>query len=60
MVEEKVRPQGVNLVDAHFPEAFFDYVHVNNVLEHVLDPMAFLKEVKRIVKPRLTRYCSRS
>src|SRR4030095_4805450 len=29
-----------NLVDAHFPEAFFDYVHVNNVLEHVLDPMA--------------------
>jgi SAM-dependent methyltransferase len=40
-----------NLVDAHFPEAFFDYVHVNNVLEHVLDPMAFLKEVKRIVKP---------
>ena len=40
-----------NLGAAHFPEAFFDYVHVNNVLEHVLDPVALLKEVKRIVKP---------
>src|SRR5262245_15826583 len=27
-----------DLVDLHFPEACFDYIHVNNVLEHVLDP----------------------
>ena len=40
-----------NLADVHFPEKFFDYVHVNNVLEHVLDPISLLKECRRIVKP---------
>ncbi len=40
-----------DLADAHFPESFFDYVHVNNVLEHVLDPVALLKECRRIIKP---------
>jgi len=40
-----------DLHDAAFPEAFFDYVHVNNVLEHVLTPVALLKECRRIIKP---------
>ncbi len=35
---------------AGFPEAFFDYVYVNNVLEHVRDPLAFLKECRRILR----------
>ena len=40
-----------DLADAAFPEAFFDYVHVNNVLEHVLNPVSLLKECRRIIKP---------
>ena len=40
-----------DLADAHFPDQHFDYVHVNNVLEHVLDPLSLLKECRRIVKP---------
>jgi 2-polyprenyl-3-methyl-5-hydroxy-6-metoxy-1,4-benzoquinol methylase len=40
-----------DLVDAAFPDAFFDYVHVNNVLEHVLNPIQLLKECRRIIKP---------
>ena len=40
-----------NLVDIHFPDASFDYVHVNNVLEHVLDPVTLLTECRRIIKP---------
>jgi 2-polyprenyl-3-methyl-5-hydroxy-6-metoxy-1,4-benzoquinol methylase len=40
-----------DLADVHFPDAFFDYVHVNNVLEHVLEPVSLLKECRRIVKP---------
>lgn len=40
-----------DLADAQFPTAFFDYVHVNNVLEHVLNPVSLLKECRRIIKP---------
>ena len=40
-----------DLTDAAFPDAFFDYVHVNNVLEHVLTPVSLLQECKRILKP---------
>lgn len=40
-----------DLADAAFPDAFFDYVHVNNVLEHVLNPVSLLKECRRIIKP---------
>ena len=47
-----------DLTDAAFPDAFFDYVHVNNVLEHVLDPISLLKECRRIVKPDGTFFLS--
>lgn len=37
--------------DAGFPEAFFDVVHVNHVLEHLSDPHATLVEIRRILRP---------
>lgn len=40
-----------DLADARFADAYFDYVHVNNVLEHVLNPMPLLEECRRIIKP---------
>jgi len=40
-----------DLADARFPDEFFDYVHVNNVLEHVLNPISLLEECRRIIKP---------
>jgi SAM-dependent methyltransferase len=40
-----------DLTDAGFPDEYFDYVHVNNVLEHVLDPVGLLVECHRILKP---------
>ena len=40
-----------DLKDASYPDAFCDYVHVNNVLEHVLDPISLLQECRRIIKP---------
>ena len=39
------------LEDARFDDASFDIVTMWDVLEHVPDPMATLREVKRILKP---------
>lgn len=39
------------LSEVNFPESYFDYVHVNNVLEHVIEPLSLLKEVRRLIKP---------
>lgn len=39
-----------NLADAGFQNGFFDYVHVNNVLEHVLDPVSLLRQCRRVIK----------
>jgi len=47
-----------NLADAHFPSNYFDYVHVNNVLEHVLNPLELLHECYRIIKPDGVFYVS--
>jgi hypothetical protein len=38
------------LADVHYPEGFFDYIQLHNVLEHVRDPMTLLKECRRILK----------
>jgi len=40
-----------HLADVAFPTADFDVVTIHDVLEHVPDPVAFLEEVKRILKP---------
>jgi 2-polyprenyl-3-methyl-5-hydroxy-6-metoxy-1,4-benzoquinol methylase len=40
-----------NLIDIAFPAKFFDFIHINNVLEHVLKPVEMLEESRRIVKP---------
>ena len=40
----------VNSSDVNFPDAFFDYIQVHNVLEHVRDPMTLLRECRRILK----------
>ncbi len=38
------------LQDVGFPDQFFDYIHMNNVLEHLRNPVGLLKEVRRIIK----------
>jgi SAM-dependent methyltransferase len=38
------------LQDARFSDGFFDVVRLDNVLEHLRDPKATLKEVSRILK----------
>jgi len=36
--------------EANYPSEFFDFIHISHVIEHVLDPRAYLKEMKRILK----------
>ena len=39
------------LEQAHFPDSYFDVVTLWDVLEHVPDPAATLREINRILKP---------
>jgi SAM-dependent methyltransferase len=43
--------KNVPLEKTGFPNNFFDFIHFNNVLEHVTNPLAAMKEVARILKP---------
>ncbi|MBI4719983.1 MAG: class I SAM-dependent methyltransferase [Chitinivibrionia bacterium] len=38
------------LAEADYPARSFDYIHVNNVLEHVRDPVGLLAACKRMLK----------
>jgi ubiquinone/menaquinone biosynthesis C-methylase UbiE len=41
-----------------FPDASFDFVNINEVIEHVRDPHAMLAEVRRVLKPGGGAYIS--
>lgn len=40
------------LQEAHLPDATFDYVRLNHVFEHLLDPNETLREIRRILRPK--------
>ncbi|UCF78485.1 MAG: methyltransferase domain-containing protein [Candidatus Eiseniibacteriota bacterium] len=51
----KARGAGINFIkgnlfNASFEDGFFDSVYMNSVLEHVVDPLSLLREVKRILR----------
>jgi ubiquinone/menaquinone biosynthesis C-methylase UbiE len=37
--------------EAKYPDNYFDFIHISHVIEHVLDPKAYISEMKRILKP---------
>ena len=54
---KEARRRGINvfcqdLLDIHFKNNFFDCVRLWSVLEHLYNPTAYLKEIKRILKPK--------
>lgn len=39
------------LIDAGYADDTFDIVHLNEVIEHVVDPVALLTEIHRVLRP---------
>jgi SAM-dependent methyltransferase len=39
-----------DIFDAGYPDNFFDCVYMDSVLEHLIDPVTYLKELNRIMK----------
>ena len=48
--DKKIIFKNTDLISANFPDHFFDCIYIDSVLEHVLNPRAYLKELYRIVK----------
>lgn len=53
---EYARQQGIEvfegtLTDAHFPDDYFDVVTMMDVIEHLDQPLTYLREVQRILRP---------
>lgn len=40
-----------NIYDLDFPDETFDVVHAHQVLQHLTDPVAALREMRRVVRP---------
>lgn len=40
-----------DIQEANYPNDFFDFIHISHVIEHVLDPRAYIQEMRRILKP---------
>lgn len=47
---DNVRTFKGELINASYPDNFFDYVYCNHLIEHVLNPVAYMKEMYRILK----------
>lgn len=48
--DESIRFKTCTLVNANFPNDYFDCIYCDSVLEHVLNPVEYLKEIHRILK----------
>lgn len=40
-----------DLLQAYYPDESFDVVNICHVIEHLIDPVAYVKEIHRILKP---------
>lgn len=49
--KKEIKFEKTDLLNAKLPENYFDCVYCDSVLEHILNPMEYLLEINRILKP---------
>lgn len=50
-VQEQIKLESIDAKAMPYPESSFDMVISNSIIHHLPDPLPFLREVKRVLKP---------
>lgn len=48
---DKIKFINAKFLEYQFPENYFDFIYLDSVLEHVLEPIKYLVKIKNILKP---------
>ena len=49
--DDSIRFSSLNLIDENYGDSFFDIILMHHVIEHIKNPVTFIDEVKRILRP---------
>ncbi|UPM55148.1 glycosyltransferase [Gottfriedia acidiceleris] len=54
---KRVETISIDEVSRSYPEAFFDLIIIDNIVNHLIDPWSFVKEITHLLKPSGSIIC---